>query len=219
MRSPGELSRSRRHDTLQELDETFRSWSEAESDDERGGYDPELDDGRSRLRDGELLEADEPPGEYGRRLASGTGQFNLRGAGAPDLGADAPISTIMTRKVAAVRADTDVSEARARMLERGVSGLPVVNNWGRAIGVISKTDLVEHEVTGERGRATVGDLMMPLVFALPPDSSISHAAALMAFEGVHRIIVVDRGGYLVGLVSTMDVVRWIGAGFGIASGT
>ena len=29
----------------------------------------------------------------------------------------------------------------------------------------------------------------------------------------------DRGGYLIGLVSAMDVVRWIGAGFGIATGT
>ena len=94
-----------------------------------------------------------------------------------------------------------------------MSGLPVVNNWGRAIGVVSKTDLVENEITSARDRRRVADIMMPLVFALPPDASIAQAAALMAYEGVHRVIVVDRGGYVVGVVSSLDIARWVGRGF------
>ena len=44
----------------------------------------------------------------------------------------------------------------------------------------------------------------------PRPAAVALAAALMAYEGVHRIVVVDRGGYVVGLVSSLDVARWLG---------
>ena len=78
-------------------------------------------------------------------------------------------------------------------------------------------NLVEHEVTAERGRKTVSDIMMPMVFTLPDDAPIAKAAALMAYEGVHRIVVVDEKGCVVGVVSTLDISRWLGwcAGYSV----
>jgi CBS domain-containing protein len=75
--------------------------------------------------------------------------------------------------------------------------------------VVSKTDLVEHEVTAS-SQKTVNEIMMPMVFALGQEMSIGQAAALMAYEGIHRVIVVDDGGYLVGVVSSLDLARWLG---------
>ena len=161
-------------------------------------------------------------GESRSRVASGTGTFNLKTA--ERVVADAtsrgetPVASIMTRKVVAARADMDASLARRRMLERGISGMPVVDSWGRAIGLVSKTDLVEHEVTAEDGRLTVGEVMTPLVFALPPDAPIAQAAALMAYEGIHRVVIVDRSGHLVGIVSSLDVARWLGHAAGYPVG-
>lgn len=197
-------------DDATEMESFFGRWLASDEDTELD-FDRELDDDARRRR-GDGTGFRSVP-----RFATGTGQFDLRGDPHEPLdeplvdAASAPLASLMARKVVCVRADMDASEARARMLARGVSGLPVVDNWGRAVGVVSKTDLVEHEVTSAPCGRQVADVMTPLVFSLREDASIGQAAALMAYEGVHRIVVVDRGGYVVGLVSSLDVARWLGA--------
>lgn len=171
-----------------------------------------------------------------------------------------PISALMSRDVVCVREDVGVEALTALFLDRSISGAPVVDEHGRAIGVVSKTDLLrerrEHDDTEVletglseplRARAplgyvdelgpgfhaeraagpTVRDIMTPLVFALPEDAPVSRAAALMAYEGVHRIPVLAkgsmaprgtavrrdagdvRGAEIVGILSSMDVLRWV----------
>jgi CBS domain-containing protein len=173
-------------------------------------------DGLNELAEGNDTEPGAGPdsdarGAFAERVAAGTGQFQVPRSklalrGSPD----DPVSRIMTRKVVCARPEMDASLLRARLLERGVSGAPVVDDWGHVLGVATKTDLVEHEVTGQRGYKTVGDIMMPMVFTLLPEASIGQAAALMAYEGVHRVIVVDEKGCVVGVVSALDVARWFG---------
>ncbi|HUS68322.1 MAG TPA: CBS domain-containing protein [Kofleriaceae bacterium] len=194
-----------------EVDELAALWSDAGEDDDEIERLVE-DDSRSRF-------------------ASGTGTFHLGGERRAVTDTDlepepprveargaAPVASLMARKVVCARPEMDASDARRRMLERGVSGLPVVDAWGRAIGVISKTDLVAHEVTADGGRVRVRDIMTPLVFALSPDASIARAAALMAYEGVHRIIIVDASGHLLGVVTSLDIARWVGESAGLPVG-
>jgi CBS domain-containing protein len=177
-------------------------------------FDRELDDDARRRPRRELNEEG-----FRARFATGTGQFDLRSGEHTHDDMDeplidaaaAPLSLIMARKVVCVRADLDASEARSRMLSRGASGLPVVDNWGRAIGVISSSDLLEHEISAQPSGRKVSDVMTPLVFSLDPDASIGQAAALMAYEGIHRVVIVDRSGYVVGLVSSIDIARWLGS--------
>ncbi len=198
-------------DDATEVESYFGRWLATSSDDGELDFDRELDDDARRRRG---------DGSYVRgvsRMATGTGQFDLRGDptdSREELLVDAaavPLSLVMVRKVACVRGDMDACEARARILSRGVSGMPVVDNWGRAIGVVSKSDLVEHEVTSSPCGRQVLHIMTPLVFSLPPDATIGQAAALMAYEGIHRVIILDRGGYVVGLVSSLDIARWLGS--------
>jgi CBS domain-containing protein len=188
-------------------------------DDGEDGFDRGHDDPRTASARGfsdTLDEGLEGGSLAPERLASGTGQFDLRAqtlarpAAHVAASAETPVSRVMARKVLCVRPEMDVAEARARMLDRGVSGLPVVDHWGRAVGMISKTDLVEQEVTSERGARRVADVMTPMVFALPPDATIGQAAALMAYEGIHRLVILDRSGCVVGVVSALDVARWLG---------
>jgi CBS-domain-containing membrane protein len=63
---------------------------------------------------------------------------------------------------------------------------------------------------------TANELMMPLALTLGEHATVAHAAALMASEDVHHIPIVDDDGRMIGLVSTMDVVRWLAKndGFG-----
>lgn len=55
--------------------------------------------------------------------------------------------------------------------------------------------------------ATVESVMTTSVVSLPPDASVQEAARLMLAAGVHRILILDETGELLGLVSSSDVVR------------
>ncbi|MGB5525303.1 MAG: CBS domain-containing protein, partial [Gemmatimonadota bacterium] len=54
---------------------------------------------------------------------------------------------------------------------------------------------------------TVGSVMTAAVVSLPPEAPVQEAARIMVPAGVHRILVVDAAGELVGLVSSSDIVR------------
>lgn len=148
-------------------------------------------------------------------------------------GEHTPISAIMTGDVVCVRPELSVESLSSLLLARGFSGAPVVDEEGRPLGVVSKTDLVRDAGDGEtqesvwitrngrphqleRGhhlepipRATVAEVMTPLTFALPENASISQAAALMVFEDIHRVPVVAADGKVVGIVSSLDVLAWL----------
>jgi CBS domain-containing protein len=150
----------------------------------------------------------------------------------------APLSAILTRDVLCVRPETSVEEIRALMLDRGISGLPVVDADGKPVGVVSRGDVLradrdrgdaeelervalrpeEREDLGvgpgfhayEPSRLTAAEIMTPLVLALHENANVGQAAALMAFEGVHRLPVLSDDGDVVGIVSSLDVLRWFG---------
>ncbi len=154
--------------------------------------------------------------------------------------ANTPIRGIMTPNVECVKPDLPIVDVLALFIDQNVSGVPVLNDKGCPRGVVSKSDViwalgdaikreggelvvplnqgVPVEATGELGpalgRLTAGDVMTPVVFALPETASIARAAAIMTFEGVHRVPVVSPLNEVVGLVSTLDITRWVAANSG-----
>ena len=132
------------------------------------------------------------------------GREPRRRARRPTEGDRTPLSAVMSADIVCVSPDLSVQALVALLVDRGFSGVPVVDSDGKPIGVVSKSDLLE----GARG-GLVRDIMMPIAFTLPESASLSHAAALMAYENVHRVPVIALDGGVVGIVSTMDVVRWV----------
>jgi CBS domain-containing protein len=147
------------------------------------------------------------------------------------------VGTIMTRTTYCVKEDVTIEAATALLLEHAMSGMPVVDDEGRPIGLISKTDLLRHfhesgdgieAVDANRVARTMGtgfhptavhgtpvrEVMMPVVFAVDESASIACAAALMAGENVHRLPVLADDGTIAGILSTLDIVRWVAAGAG-----
>jgi CBS domain-containing protein len=117
-----------------------------------------------------------------------------------------PVSRIMSLNVQCVTEDVSLPALARCLLEGGYSGAPVIDDEGRPVGVVSKTDLLRHRVTRE-GR--VKDIITPMSFTLHEDQSVSKASALMAYEGIHRLPVVDADGKVVGLLSSLDVLHWL----------
>jgi predicted transcriptional regulator len=71
--------------------------------------------------------------------------------------------------------------------------------------MITKSDLAVHYGPAHQARL-VGDVMTPALLSLGPDEAVERAVQLMAFEGVHRLLVLD-GERLAGIVTSMDVLR------------
>lgn len=127
------------------------------------------------------------------------------------------VSEIMSRSVVCLAPDARVDSVTEMFLERGISSAPVVDENWHPLGMISKTDLLrklsEEEMTSARlhveSPARVRDVTNPYVLSLHEDASISVAAAMMAYEGVHRLPIVASTGEVVGVISTLDIVRWL----------
>lgn len=135
------------------------------------------------------------------------------GASPPLRSADAvdgkvPIGAVMTRDVWCVASTSLIEDVTRILLDHDISGAPVVDDEGRALGVVSKTDVLRamHERRGKR----VIDIMTGLEVSLPETATVAQAAALMAFEAVHRVVVLSDDGKVIGIVSSMDVLRFIG---------
>ena len=120
-----------------------------------------------------------------------------------------PVSDIMARDVIAVTPDLRIEDLEELLLDKGISGAPVVNDVGKPIGIVSKTDLLHRKGMPDSDKVKVSDIMMRTAYCLAENESIARAAGLMAFEGIHRVPVVGARGMVSGVVSPLDIMRWL----------
>ncbi len=124
------------------------------------------------------------------------------------------VADIMQTNLKSIGAADLVGEAITALAEHHVSGLPVVDDGGRLVGVLSNSDvlqaLAEHSDPEERERifeqTEVRELMTPRPQTVTPEASIKDAAQRMLYLEVHRLFV-EREGKLTGVISTTDLVR------------
>jgi CBS domain-containing protein len=139
------------------------------------------------------------------------------------------VRDVMTSEVLAVRRETPLKEVARLLVERRISGLPVVDDEGQVVGVVSEADLLVKEqgpdavprgtldrFLGESGQArqlrakaearTAGEAMTAPAITIDGSRSVHQAAALMIERRVNRLPVVEAGR-LVGIVTRADLVR------------
>ena len=123
------------------------------------------------------------------------------------------IRDIMTAEVYTVEADASAEEAAWGLTRRHIGGAPARDGQGNLVGVLSSSDLVNPEpAQWICGESTVGDLMNPEVISLYADDPALAAVTEMAKRNIHRIVVLDEGSKLAGIVTPMDVVRAVARG-------
>jgi predicted transcriptional regulator len=121
---------------------------------------------------------------------------------------------LMTRSPVSLGEGATIAEAVNCLTERGISGAPVIDEAGRPVGVLTESDLVVHCKEGLAGkkaadddRALVCDLMTPAVFTIRTDAAATTVIEHMRALNVHRIFVVDEAGILVGVITSLDILR------------
>ena len=138
---------------------------------------------------------------------------------------------IMTRKVITVKADTPVLDAANLMLQHHISGLPVVDETGRLIGMVSEGDFIRRSEIGtqrprirwleflmgvvgkaaqdyvrEHGRKVSDIMTQDDLCIATEDMPLSELVGLMERRNVKRMPVV-RGHTLIGIVTRTDLLR------------
>jgi len=121
------------------------------------------------------------------------------------------VGDLMTIEPVVTSADARVEDAIRLIETYQISGLPVVDDAGRLVGVISQTDLVrlgdEPRVSPRRRRALrVADVMSTPPITVERLTRLSDAARLMHDRHVHRVVAIDDVGRPVGVLSSMDFV-------------
>jgi CBS domain-containing protein len=119
---------------------------------------------------------------------------------------DTCVRDLMTSDPASVLHGIIVREAAAFLEDRGIGAALVVNDDGRAVGVLSRSDVLRAVLAGA-DESPVRDFMSPAVIAVKPDADALQASVLLARCEVHRVFVVDEDGVPVGVVSTTDLLR------------
>jgi CBS-domain-containing membrane protein len=116
---------------------------------------------------------------------------------------------LMTPNPVSIREEATAAEATRLLTQKGFSAAPVIDEAGRPVGVLSQADLLihSHQPGGREGRASVRSLMTPVIFSVWPETPAAEVVRELAALKVHRLFVVDSDGVLVGVISTLDVVR------------
>lgn len=139
---------------------------------------------------------------------------------------------IMQRELITVRVSDTLDEVERVLADAKVSGVPVLDENDRIVGVLSTSDLVdryadaedetdsrtyvgedeegedEYIEGGDDEGLCAGDVMTPEIESIDPDASLREVAKLMVKGRIHRLLVTQRDR-LLGIVTTLDVMRAI----------
>lgn len=121
------------------------------------------------------------------------------------------VKDYMTRHLVTFKPSTALYEAMSVMLERRVSGAPVLDDDGRLIGMLSEKDFLEAMLKGAYHgeiEGTVGEVMTSGAETLSADTDIYEASQVFV-EHKRRRLPVMQGDRLVGQISRRDVLRAI----------
>jgi len=148
------------------------------------------------------------------------------------------VADVMTANPITATPEMPLTEVIQILAERRITGLPVVDQTGKLVGVISETDLMwqesgvtppayimlldsviylENPARYERDLhkalgQTVGEVMTRDPLTITPDQPLRDAARLMHESNVQRLPVLDQDGKVVGILTRGDIVRMMAAG-------
>jgi CBS domain-containing protein len=142
---------------------------------------------------------------------------------------------LMTPNPVSINQNANLREALSLFNDKGFTVAPVIDNAGRAVGVLSCSDILIHDrekveylafavetsplatPEGEAIRSgfqvenvdttRVADMMTPAVFSVRPNTPASKVIAEMLRLHVHHLFVSDDSGTLVGVISPLDILR------------
>lgn len=119
------------------------------------------------------------------------------------------VKEIMTRTPAVCTPDTPLQDVAKTMVTRDCGAVPVVGNGNDVAGIITDRDIVVRGIAQGRNPLTLtaSSCMTSPTITIREDASIDDCTDLMEAKQIRRLLVVDAGGALVGIVAQADIAR------------
>jgi CBS domain-containing protein len=116
---------------------------------------------------------------------------------------------LMTRNIKTVRRDSPLREVAQLMKDEDCGVVPIVDERGTLVGLVTDRDLVIRAFTGAKSPDSLraGDVMTDDVQAVTLDENIHSVIELMGRRQVRRVPVVDRDDRLMGIISMGDIAN------------
>jgi CBS domain-containing protein len=117
------------------------------------------------------------------------------------------VSEVMTPGVECVRPEDSIAQAAERMRALNIGSLPVCGDNDRLLGMVTDRDITVRATAAgcDPGGTCVGGVMTAHVISCCEDQDVEEAARMMEQHQIRRLVVLDRGGRLVGIVSLGDL--------------
>lgn len=142
------------------------------------------------------------------------------------IGFELVVRDVMTKGVIFVSKYDTVMKVADILNEKNISGLPVVDNNQRVIGIITQADILsmigvsrEHtfkdllrHMLGEtlpeqRIGDHVGDIMTSPALTINPDANVAEAVRMMSEKRIRRLTVADENNRLIGIITRADILK------------
>jgi len=115
------------------------------------------------------------------------------------------VAELMQTNLRTISTDATIADAVVALAEARVSALPVIDRFGRAVGVLSTREILKAESEGTSTDARVLEIMASWPTTIDPDLEVRQAAREMLYLNVQRLFV-EYDGALVGVISQTDIV-------------
>ncbi|TWG97816.1 putative transcriptional regulator, contains C-terminal CBS domains [Nocardioides sp. J9] len=122
-----------------------------------------------------------------------------------NLSSAAPVRVrdIMSPQPVTVRADAPLATVARLLARHAITAVPVVDDHGRVVGVLSEADVLRHDRMGDPAMAVMGTV----VALVHPETELAELRRILGTTLVKSVPVVDAADHVVGMVSRSDVVR------------
>lgn len=118
------------------------------------------------------------------------------------------VSEIMTEDPQCCTEDASLQDAAQLMRDWDCGAIPVVDNQGRPVGIVTDRDICCRGVAENRPASTqVQEIMSSSLITVTPNESVERCCELMDEHQIRRLPVVDSDGVCCGIVSQADLAR------------
>lgn len=117
---------------------------------------------------------------------------------------NAQVHDLMTESVVTTGRNSSIEEVRRLMEEHGVGAIPVVDQAGQPVGIVSSTDLLRDVDPG----SPVEMVMTDGAYTVPKYDDVSIAARVMRNHKIHRVVVTHEKK-VVGVLSSFDLLKLV----------
>jgi signal-transduction protein with cAMP-binding, CBS, and nucleotidyltransferase domain len=121
------------------------------------------------------------------------------------------VGEIMTERLETINFLNTAQEAAVKMTDKNVSSLAVIDDNGKAVGIITERDLVRKVCTKNipSSAITIQNIISVPVKTISPGTPIDEAADIMVRNRLRHLIVTDKDNEPMGIVSATDIVAYI----------